>query len=292
MEKHVADKDCAEVLERVFKDNGRAKRSERSNKEHKTINNGFYTLDGAYEAVEECMLIRSLEVATWVDNARNHDKKSFDVCLPPEDGYEPVGYGYVVNRENNAIDEYRTNSIRIVLQKDDNYPLGFSLLTAYPDIIREESREPTGRDLTEITKRTKTFQEASPTAKAYMLYQTGTNKPYLATFKEGYDGDVHDDVMSIHIPYRTKKNEDCKHIIRIKEDSIEISTSKMTNVKVAKWTDRGRPREKVIYPTEDVQRLIRSHEKQGHRIVDDKRYVKTDSIFTKTICQKVKKVRV
>lgn len=71
MEKHVADKDCAEVLERVFKDNGRAKRSERSNKEHKTINSGFYTLDGAYEVVEECMLIRSLEVATWVDNARN-----------------------------------------------------------------------------------------------------------------------------------------------------------------------------------------------------------------------------
>lgn len=281
MEKHVADKDCADVLDRVFKDNGRVKRNEHSDKEHKSINSGFYSLNGACEAVEECMLVKSLEVASWVDNAKNNEKKSFDVCLPPEDGYEPVGYGYVVNRENNTIDEYQTNTIRIVLQKNDKYPLGFSLLTAYPDIIREESRQPTGRDLTDVAKRTKTFKEASPTAKAYMLYQTGQNKPYLVTFKEGYNGDVHDDVMSVHIPYKTKKGEECKHIIRIKENSIELSTSKMMDVKVAKWTEHGRPKEKVIYPTEDVQSLVRSHEKQGHRIVDDKRYIKVDSIFTR-----------
>lgn len=51
MEKHVADKDCADVLDRVFKDNGRVKRNEHSDKEHKSINSGFYSLIVAIPAV-------------------------------------------------------------------------------------------------------------------------------------------------------------------------------------------------------------------------------------------------
>jgi hypothetical protein len=276
MEKHVADKDRADVLNRVLKDNGKAKRDDHEHKENKSINSGFYSLEEACYAIEESIMNKSLDIAKWVDGAYRNEKKAFEVTLPKE-SYKEVGYGYVVDRAKNTIDEYKTQTVRIVLQKNDDYPLGFTLLTAYPDIIKAENREPTKQDLTEITKKTKTYQEASPTAKAYMLYQTGETKPYLATFKEGYYGNVHDDVLSIHMPYKTKDGSECKNLIRIKEGQIELSTSKMMDVKIAKWTEHGRPKEKIIYPGEDIKR----YQKPGYDIVNDKRYVKIDSYYTR-----------
>lgn len=277
LEKHVADKDDAKVLDRVFKNNGRIKRNEHSNKEQKSINSGFYSLTEACDTIETCVIRKSLDIAQWVNDARDNEKKSFEVTLSPKDNYEPVGFGYIVDREKNTIDEYETQTVRIVLQKDYNKPLGFSLLTAYPDVIREENRIPTGRDLTDIARETDTFKEASPVAKAYIMYQTGRHKPYLVTFKEGYYGNIHDDVMSIHIPFTSKNHEEFKHIVRIKENSVELSTSKKMEVNIAKWIENGKPKEKVIYPGENVEKYRQS----GCEISKDKRFVKVDSLYTR-----------
>ena len=278
MEQHVIKNDV-ELLDRVLNDIGSTERKGYSQKERKAINSGFKTLDEARFNIEECMINSSKEIAKWIDGAKTHEKKDFVVPLRKEEGYDPVGYGYIVSRKTNTIDEYATDSIRVVLEQNSNSEFGFSLLTAYPDIIHAENREPTGKDLSAIVKKTNTYQKASPVSKAYMLYQTGKNKPYLITFKEGLNGNTHDDVLSLHIPYQTKKGDECKHIIRFKEDSIELSTSKMMKINVATWKDKytGKEREKVIYPDED----IRKYQREGTTIEQKDRFVKQKSFFTR-----------
>lgn len=283
VKKHVADKKESDVLDRVLKNNGSMHRGQRSDKDQKAINSGFYSYDDACSVIEECMVSRNLEIAQWINGARQGQKQSFDMILSSEDGYDPVGYGYVLDREDNTIAEYSTNAVKVVLQKNDECALGFTVLTAYPDITKEENRQPTGRNITDILKKTKTYQDASPTSKAYMLYQTNMESPYLATFKEGRAGNIHDDVMSIHIPYKTSKGEDCKQIIRIKEGTIELSTNKMSDVKIAKKRIEGRPIEKVLQAKtpEEMTDAIKSFQDRGYSIEDGKRYVKVDSFYTK-----------
>lgn len=272
VEKHVID-DEKDILNRILSKNGNADRKTREEDEKKDINSGFQSLDEAYANIEECVISRACEIAEWSVGANNHQKESFCINLPKDQGYDTVGYCYAVNRENNTIDEYETQSVRIVLEKDDNYPLGFTLLTAYPNGLNKGDMIPTGRDLRDVVKKTDAYKKASPVSKTYMLYQTGQNKPYLATFKAGYDGNVHDDVMSIHIPYE-KDGESYKDIIRVKEDSIQFSTSKLVDVKVARNRGRdGKEREKIIYPGEDEER----YHNRWTKITTEKRYVKQNT---------------
>lgn len=283
IEKHVADKREEDVLDRVLKNNGSMQRGHKEDKDQKAINSGFYSYDDACFVIEECIINKNLEIAEWLDSAKQGKKQSFDVTLSPEEGYDPVGYGYMLNREDNTIAEYSTDTVRVVLQKDDECSLGFTVLTAYPDITKEEHRTPTGRDITDILKKTKTYQDASPTSKAYMLYQTNLNSPYLATFKEGRAGNVQDDVMSVHIPYRTAKGEDCKQIIRIKEGKIELATHKMSDVTIARKKIDGRPIEKIIQAREGetIEDGINNFRSRGYDIGTGRRYVKVPSFYTR-----------
>lgn len=278
--KHVI-KDESAILNKVLSSDGskirKSKTSlteeEKKERRHKITNSGFPSLDKACAAIEECIMSQCYTVAQWAEEADEHRRESFDIYLSPDAGYGEIGYGYALNHDLNTIDEYKTNNVKVVLEKDSQRPLGFVLVTAYPDITKEENRELTGRDITEITKQTERYKNASPVSKAYMLYQIGTVKPYLATFKKGERNNIHDDVLSIHIP----KGEDCKDIIRIKENSIEFSRNKLTDVKVARWHEKGKHKEKIIYPGEDESK----YHKSGVSIVTEKKFVKSTSFFTR-----------
>ena len=277
VEKHVIEDETV-ILNRILSKNGYADRSNRMHEleERKAINSGFLSIDGAHHAIEECMMSQSYEIAKWVYGADEREKMAFSVCLPKEQGYDTVGYLYSIDKKDNTIDEYETQGVRVVLQKDVNYPLGFTVITAYPEYADGKHTEKTNRDLHTIVKQTDAYQHASNVAKAYMLYQTGQSKPYLATFKAGYHENVADDVMSIHMPY-VKDGEKYKDILRIKDGQIEFSTSKLIDVRIATSTGRdGRVREKIIYPNEDETR----YHNRYTTISEGKRYVKQQTEFT------------
>ena len=85
-----------------------------------------------------------------------------------------------------------------------------------------------------MAKKTVRYQQASPVAKAYMLYQTNNHNPYLATFKTGKRNNTREDVCSINVPFLDENGIKMKHTIRIKENSIMFTTCKLIGDKYIK----------------------------------------------------------
>lgn len=63
--------------------------------------------------------------------------------------------------------EMSTTSVDVVYKKDANKPLGFSIVTAFPNVNCEKAT-PTGRDITEEVKASRGYKTASPVKRAWL----------------------------------------------------------------------------------------------------------------------------
>lgn len=268
IEKHISESEPA-LLDRVL--SVRSNYSDNKYNDKKNVNTGFMSVDDAYQSVENAVMLEADHIAEWVINSGDNSKKSFYVKSPQ---YETVGRGYMLDKKTNCIKCYDSDTLCIVLKKDNGCELGFTVLTAYPDITKQDHRHANiDTDVTKIVKRTKSYKKASPVCKAYMLCQADRNNPYLVTFKDAKDH--HDDVLSIQIPY-ADGDEKCRHTIRIKENKTEFSTSKLMDVQVARrMKSSGNISEKIIYPGEDVGK----YRTEGTEITTEKKYIKQRTAF-------------
>lgn len=167
--------------------------------------------------IGEALLYRSGDITNWLDTADNHSKFAFSTNFDEED-YGVVGTGIVCNRHNNTLKEYKTSHMNVVLRKDVFMPLGFSLVTAYPDMTSADI-QPTNRDLTAFIKETKAYQQADDVGKTYLRYRTDVNNDYLATYKAGTSPD--DSMMMLRVQ---TDNPNVYHEIKIKESGMSLRT--------------------------------------------------------------------
>ena len=170
--------------------------------------------------IEEAILFSANDIANWQKTASDYEIKTFRTRLREDEGYDTVGYNIIHDSKTNLIKEYNTDSIRIVLQNQPNMPLGFSILTAYPDTDTPNIKQ-TNKDLSKTIKDTKQYENADPVGKAYMLYRTYPKNTASIAYKKGYVPE--DSVIYMHIQ---TENPNTKHIIKIKEHSTTIKTVK------------------------------------------------------------------
>lgn len=167
--------------------------------------------------IQENLLYQANQIAAWIKTAKEGDKQAFTATFSPED-YGPVGCGILIDYKDNSIREFHTDSMCTVLRKTEHAPLGFTLVTAYPDMT-SDTITPTGKDLSSIVTQTKAYRQADTVGKMYLTYITNPNNQGLSTYKKGKTPD--DSMMMLHVQTRHPNHH---HEIKIKEDDITLKT--------------------------------------------------------------------
>lgn len=135
--------------------------------------------------IETIMKQKQDDIIAWMKKSNNYNNIDFPVVIRNKQ----IGKVFSKEDNSNKITEYATSAIRIVIQRNDAMPLGFSLLTAYPD-LDTRYKEKTERDLSELVKSTKTYKDSDDMEKIYHLYRTAPNSSMqIYTFDDRYTGE-------------------------------------------------------------------------------------------------------
>lgn len=186
--------------------------------------------------IQEGLLYRSSDIANWLSHAKHGEKGAFQVPFPYED-YGHTGVGIIASNKDNSVREYATDSMTMVLRKDAKTPLGFTLVTAYPN-MENEFIQPTGRNLSPFVKETEAYKQADTVGKTYLEYITTVSNQGLVTYKKGET--PNDSMMMIHAK---TNNPNVHHEIKVKENDILLRT-------VAPETDEFGDKHKKVLQTE------------------------------------------
>lgn len=167
--------------------------------------------------INEALLFHAGEITNFLNTANHLDKLVLNTHFD-EDDYGVVGTGIVCDTSNNTLKEYTTSHMNLVIRKEVTMPMGFSLVTAYPDMTHPEI-QPTNRNLTNHIKETEAYKQADDVGKTYLRYRTDVNNTHLATYKEGVTPD--NSMMMLHV---ATNNPNTHHEIKIKESGMIMRT--------------------------------------------------------------------
>lgn len=183
-----------------------------------TINSVFDNQINLDTLLGDMIYYKAQDIANWLEYADAYEKKAFHVAFD-EDDYGRIGTGLIHDKKTNLIKEYESNDVYVVLRKDPTNYLGFSLVTAYPN-MDSPNIKPTNRNLKEITVQTPTYQNAKPTEKAYLMYRTSYQSDISISYSKNPNDEM-DDAIYMHVP---TGNPNTKHIIKIKEHTCTLKT--------------------------------------------------------------------
>lgn len=205
-----------------------------------SVNSVFSKNVNPEELIQDAILYKAKDIADWMNTAEYYETKEFDVRMD-----QPVGKGNKFNKYTNIIREYETDTVRVVLQKNPNRPLGFTLLTAYPN-TNTPSAVPTNKNLNNIITYTDAYKTADPVGKAYMLYRTDPRNNESISYIKGTTPDdsvmymeIHTDDPQIKHIIKFKENETSMRTVKIDENRKKISIpSKYTDIRDKSFPDK------------------------------------------------------
>lgn len=183
-------------------------------------NSRFLSQKQADELTEYTLFVNAKTIDNWLntDTGDPYETKEFLQIIEPEQG--PVGSGMIWDPDRNAIREYYTDTIRVVLQKNPTRSMGFTLLTAYPD-MSSPNIQPTGRNLAKtVTMETETYQKADPAGKTYQLYRTDSRNNLYTYYQKGQTPEQ--SVICVRVP---TNNPNVKHNIYLSETESTLMTT-------------------------------------------------------------------
>lgn len=104
----------------------------------------FNSKEEALDFVKMALYYKAKDIATWLTNNESefqnkYNKRTFEIQV---DMKEPVGFGYSSNLE-----KLNSNFITVMLKRDKDSPVGFHVVTAYPNLDRDKQR--TGKYITQ-----------------------------------------------------------------------------------------------------------------------------------------------
>ena len=142
----------------------------------KGLASSFSSADDMRFCVEEVVVYGLHSLHAALATAQAGERVELSARLD-EDAYADLPFEVrhlgMARTPSGEVREMATNSTVVVASVDPDAPLGFSLLTAYPDLRPSELAgldiEETGRDLAGDVMRTDLWAAASPVRRAYML---------------------------------------------------------------------------------------------------------------------------
>lgn len=106
------------------------------------------------EMIENTIMDFSKAIIPWLTDDND------ETLLIIADQYETIGHGITYRMDK--LQEYTTQTLNIVLKKDNNNPAGFKCTTAYPNITENSTtKTPTGRNLIPDLSQTRTFRKSN-----------------------------------------------------------------------------------------------------------------------------------
>ena len=109
----------------------------------------------------------TISIIQLLADASNGEK--VNMCL---DYGDIVGKGVFYNKKTDELLEFETPYVNIVVRRDFHNPVGFTFVTAYPDITNAEGLttgaiRPTNRDLRQDVRKTYAYKNSSPDVQLY-----------------------------------------------------------------------------------------------------------------------------
>lgn len=203
------------------------------------------------DAIAETLLQNANRIEAWLNNPNSSPSEAFCTAFPDKE----TGKGFINDRLTNRLAEYTTDGIRVILRKHNNSALGFSLVTAYPEMWTTDV-QPTGRDLSELIRQTKQYQEGDPLYQTFLLERTQPKQPYVLEYKPGKTPD--DSVMFLNVP---TQNPNIEHQIKIKENKMFLTTQ------YHERTEDGRHKKTAI-PTQYTELYENTMKSYGRNFVN------------------------
>lgn len=184
---------------------------------------GFASPEDAMELIQNAVIYRSQEIADWMmskrmefDDPRDYHTKAFTVYMGEN---EVTGRNY-----DDKFREMESHAVKIVLKRDysDYAPLGFCLITAYPE-INEEHTKYTGKQLSpRDIAQNKLYDFRSGTEKAAFLTKDNS---YGVKVRYAEDRD-HNEYASFSV-----RNGDVRYTAYLAENELKIVRQSLSEKK-------------------------------------------------------------
>lgn len=114
------------------------------------------------EIIENTIMDFIPAITIWLTNESN---ETLTINIKQD---ETIGHG--ITYRNEKLEEYTTQNLTVVLEKDDNSPIGFLCKTAYPDITPyTKNKTPTNRNLIPDLIQTRTFKNADTKTRKQLI---------------------------------------------------------------------------------------------------------------------------
>lgn len=136
----------------------------------------FADKNQAEQFIRKAMRTNIANILQWKDSSRYGETFAFRVKFS-----DTVGKGFMPN-----LDERITNTVRIVLERDNYTTNGMHIVTAYPDLQAPSANE-TGRNGKDILQETEIYKDGSVMLKTYSEFMSipGMSVSYMpATYKD------------------------------------------------------------------------------------------------------------
>lgn len=146
------------------------------------------------EYITDAIMDKINKIDDWLQNQK--DKPEYKIIIKPDPG-TVIGYGFTYDKKHASLAMRKTESQRIVLQRDNTVPeLGFSLKTAFPDASDYNECPIIRTRLPEIVENTPYYEVMTPFQKGYWQYCA-----HFKNFREGCRMDHDTDYMSFSFHY-------------------------------------------------------------------------------------------
>lgn len=199
---------------------------DRSITEHKQAHSRFHidpndnyetTHEKANHLIEEALLYNARQIYEFITTGNDYEKKSFHTEFEKED-YGSIGTGIIYNPDNNMLKEYETQHMKVVLRKTPHKPLGFTLVTAYPDMEQHDIK-PTETNLRNHIKETNAYKNGDEMYKLYLRHITHSGNTHLTTYRKG--NLPRESCVILRVP---ASNPNMEHTIKMKSSGMTIRT--------------------------------------------------------------------
>lgn len=122
------------------------------------------------ECVCEAIAANAEHILKETETATNEARMVLTVDMDADEwneaGFDPHFTG-IARTYTGQLKEMSTTSVDVVYKKDATKPLGFSIVTAFPNVNCEHAT-PTGRDITAEVKASRGYKTASPVKRAWL----------------------------------------------------------------------------------------------------------------------------
>lgn len=198
----------------------------------KLDNSSFPTSAMADYYMSETLYANAEQIETWLADATNTELQTLTTTFDPDAEPAPnTSTGFTTDRTTKNIKECAAHDVNVVLRKDRTNTQGFTMVTAYPNVI-SDTAEQTGNDIRDILRQTPTYQTSTPLSKALLEHRCNPASDFEVKRFLPMNGKP--EALRFSIP---TDNPETEHVITMTESALNLTTKRNGIKTASNFTD-------------------------------------------------------